>query len=658
MQGDYEPFNGICLTDTFQLYESDDLISHLLVDNSTRRKKQKSLDIRVIMGNPPYSAGQKSENDNAKNISYPQLDQSIRNSYAKYSKATNKNALYDSYIRAIKWGSEQLKSCGVMAYVSGSAWIERSFADGLRKTLAEEFSNIYVFHLRGDIRKNMLSKGRAGEGENIFDSGSMTGIAISIMVKNPQAKTHGNIYFHDIGNDLKLKQKQDIITNFKSINGITAQNKWQTITPNESFDWIAQRDYSFDKFIEMGNKKNKEAVSIFESYSSGVKTNRDVWVYNYSKQKLTDNMQSMIDFYNSQVDDYENNKNKKIEDFIDYENKKIKWTLGLIKDCEKSKKHNFNKKSVYLSSYRPFTQSWFYFNRGFNDGIYLMPSLFPNNHLENKVICISGVGARSGFSVFISNKLTDLELIEKGQCFPLYLYEPKKQLTENSDLFDKTKQASIETEYTRKDGISDAGLRHFFEAYPSETITKEDIFYYIYGLLHSPEYRQKFADNLSKQLPRIPCVAGVQNFWDFVNAGRKLGELHLNYETITPYDAKLNVDITSLSDADFYVTKMKHGRDADGNKDLSTIIYNHKITIKNIPPQAYDYIVNGKPAIQWVMERQGVRTDKDSGIINDANLYAIETVNDAKYPIMLLLRVITVSLETNKIVGSLPSLGL
>jgi predicted helicase len=655
MQGDYEPFNGICLTDTFQLYESEDMISQLLVDNSTRRQKQKSLDIRVIMGNPPYSAGQKSENDNAKNISYPKLDESIRNSYAKYSKATNKNALYDSYIRAIKWGSDQLKQCGVMAYVSGSAWIERSFADGLRKTLAEEFSNIYVFHLRGDIRKNMLSKGRAGEGENIFDSGSMTGIAISIMVKNPQAKTHGNIYYHDIGNDLKLKQKQDIITNFKSINGITNADKWQTITPNESFDWIAQRDYSFDKYIEMGNKKDKKAVSIFESYSRGVMSCRDVWVYNYSKEKLTDNMQSMIGFYNSQVDDFTENKATFEKSF---DTTKISWDGTLNSDLEKKKKGFFDKEKIVVSNYRPYLKQYSYYDRMFNNSIYLMPSLFPNNHLENKVICISGVGARSGFSVFISDKLTDLELIEKGQNFSLYLYEPKKQLAENSDLFDKTTQASLETEYTRNDGISDAGLRHFFASYPSETITKEDIFYYIYGLLHSSEYREKFADNLSKQLPRIPCVAGTQNFWEFVNAGRKLGELHLNYETITPFDAKLNVDITSLSDADFYVTKMKHGKDEIGNKDLSTIIYNHKITISNIPPQAYEYIVNGKPAIQWVMERQGVRTDKDSGIVNDANLYALETVNDAKYPLMLLLRVITVSLETNKIVGGLPSLGL
>ena len=653
MGGNYTPFNGICLTDTFQLYESPDLISHLLVDNSTRRQKQKSLDIRVIMGNPPYSDGQKLEHQNAKNLSYPQLDDSIKNSYAKHSKSNNKNALYDSYIRAIKWGSDQLKSCGVMAYVSGAGWLDGQAMDGLRKCLSEEFSNIYVFHLRGNQRtQGELSR---QEGGKIFGGGSRSPIAIAIMVKNPNAKTHGNIYFHDIGDYLTREEKLKTVADFKSINGITAQDKWQRITPNESYDWIAQRDYSFDKYIEMGNKKDKKAITLFNNYSNGLLTSRDAWCYNASKENLANNMQSMIDFYNSQVDDFIEQEDKFIKNF---DPTKINWSSSLIEKLTKQNKGYFQSKKLIQSFYRPFSKQYLYYCSMFNHRTGQMPQIFPIQKKDNKIICLAGSGARSGFSVLISDKITDYQTLDNGQCFPLYLYEPKKQLTENSDLFDKTKQALLETEYTRKDGISDRGLRHFFTAYPSETITKEDVFYYIYGLLHSHEYREKFADNLSKQLPRIPCVAGVQNFWEFVTAGRKLGELHLNYETITPYDADVNVDLTTLSDADFYVTKMKFGKDSDGNKDLSTIIYNHKITLSNIPPQAYEYIVNGKPAIQWVMERQGVRTDKDSGIVNDANLYATDTMNDAKYPLMLLLRVITVSLETNKIVGALPSLGL
>ena len=261
--GDYAPFPGICLTDTFQLYEKDDLVSDIFEDNSQRRIRQKKLkDIRVIMGNPPYSVGQGSANDNAANVKYANLDGKIRDSYAKYSTATNKNALYDSYIRAIKWASDRIGDCGVVAYISGSAWIERNFADGLRKCLADEYSDLYIFHLRGDARKNMLSKGAAKEGGNIFGQNSMTGAAISVLVKNPDAKSHGNIHFCNIGEDLKTNEKLAKIVAYDSIEGITRKGDWQNIIPDAYNDWLGQRDSSFDEFIEMGNKKDKSAVTV------------------------------------------------------------------------------------------------------------------------------------------------------------------------------------------------------------------------------------------------------------------------------------------------------------------------------------------------------------------------------------------------------------
>lgn len=269
--------------------------------------------------------------------------------------------------------------------------------------------------------------------------------------------------------------------------------------------------------------------------------------------------------------------------------------------------------------------------------------------MENKVIIVSGASNQSGvFSVYMANHLPDLNILQASQCFPLNLYE-EKSASDNSDLF-----SGNESGYTRKDGISDAGLKHFQDAYKGETISKEDVFYYIYGLLHSEEYRTKYADNLSKQLPRIPCVKNSTDYWAFSKAGRKLADLHINYETVDPYPVKLEMSIKNPTDADYYVTKMKFAKKGDKSK----VIYNHNITISNIPVEAYDYVVNGKPALEWIMERQCVKTDKASGIVNDANLYATETVGDAAYPLKLFQRVITVSLETMKIVNSLPKLEL
>ena len=256
----YQPFEGICLTDTFQMYESKDMLDALLPVNSERRKRQVNLPIQVIMSNPPYSAGQRSADDNAKNVAYPSLDKRIGETYARHSTATLQRNLYDSYIRAIRWGSDRLGDAGVMAYVSGSAWIERSFADGLRQCLVEEFTNLYVFSLRGDIRKNMLSGSAAKEGGNVFGSGSMTGIAITFFVKNPAAGTRGNIYFYDIGDGIDRQGKLDIIRKLGSISGITEQSGWQALVPDENHDWLNQVSPDFHRFLILGDKKDKSVL--------------------------------------------------------------------------------------------------------------------------------------------------------------------------------------------------------------------------------------------------------------------------------------------------------------------------------------------------------------------------------------------------------------
>ena len=527
----YEPFKGILLTDTFQMYEQErDMIANLLPDNSERRTKQKALDIRVIIGNPPYSAGQNSANDNAANIGYTQLDEKIRDTYAAESTATNKNALYDSYIRAFRWASDRVGDAGVMAFVSGSAWIERSFADGMRKCLAEEFSDLYIFHLRGDIRKNILSKGVAREGQNVFGSGSMTGISIAIMVKSTSDKKRGVIHFQDIGLDLTTTEKLDAIRSFKSIDGITGKSGWQLIKPDSKNDWLDQVDRSFDKFPILGAKRGEEE-GLFGNYSSGVKTQRDAWAYNSSQSRLTENMGRMIDFYNDEVDRYiKANGPENTDSFIDWDARRISWTRALKWDLGKRKKIQFSQTHAIQGLYRPFQLQWLYFDRRTNEMVYQMPRIFPNAATENLVIQVSGVGARAGFSALMSNALPNLHTVDSGQCFPLYLYEETQP---DMGLFASTKDQA--GGLTRRDAITDEGLAHFQAAYPEQQISKEDLFYYIYGLLHSPDYRERFKNNLAKQIPRIPAVKSFDDFAAFRDAGRALGDLHVNFESVDPY---------------------------------------------------------------------------------------------------------------------------
>ena len=649
---DYQPFEGICLTDTFQMYEKEDLVDEILQVNSNRRKRQKALDIQVIIGNPPYSAGQTSENDNAKNVKYNNLDQRIEQSYVKYSNAGLQKSIYDSYIRAIRWASDRIENNGVIAFVTNGGYLESNSADGLRKCLAEEFSSLYIFHLRGNARTS--GERRRKEKDNIFGQGTRTPVAISILVKNPNAEKHGQIYFHDIGDYLNREQKLEIIKDFQSINGISAKNGWSQIIPDQFNDWLNQRDPNFDTYLSMGDKKDKSS-SIFRLNSLGVVSSRDYWVFNSSKTKLIETMQNCCSFYNQEMNKYHNSdKSIELANFIDLNPTKISWSRALKNNLNRRVEANFNTDDLRIALYRPYTKQNLYFNKLFNETQYQIPQLFPENNSKNKVICLTVTGGK-GFSTIMTDITPDLHLIGDSQCFPLYLYE-KEENNEN---------------YQRRDAITDEALTHFKAAYPNEDFDKEDMFYYIYGLLHSEEYREKYADNLSKQLPRIPCVKSAVDFWAFSKAGRELAELHLNYETVPMYQNVLfKGGIKLLGDQisggvgeDFYVEKMKFGKKIDeetGKKvdDKTTIIYNSQFTLTNIPEEAYDYVVNGKPALEWVMERQSVKTDRASGIVNDANDWAIETMNNHRYSMELFLRVVTVSLETMRIVRALPTLNI
>ena len=488
-------------------------------------------------------------------------------------------------------------------------------------------------------------------------------------MKNPNAEKHGQIYFHDIGDYLSQQEKLEIVNDFGSVEGISKADGWQSINPDEHGDWLKQRDDSFEEFISLGDKKDKSSLFVFENYSRGIATSRDAWCYNSSRPSLSRNIKLMIDFYNEEVNRYELlSADLDLDSVINTDSTKISWNRGLKNDLSRLIKHSYQEEALAVGLYRPFTKSHVYFSKHMNDMVYQMPKIFPNYCSKNVVICMTGRGSTKGFCAFVSNVLPDLEMVSKGQCFPLYLYEK----TTNDDLIDfdglpkitdmfatqssqKTKVG--DSKYQRKDGINDAGLAHFTAAYPNEKISKEDVFYYVYGLLHSSDYRERYADNLSKELPRIPCVKTAGDFWHFSQAGRDLAELHLNYETVECYPVTLDTGkkkLAELDDKDFYVTKMKFAKKGEKH----TVIYNHQITIHDIPEAAFDYVVNGKAALAWVMERQAVTTHKASGIVNDANDWAIETIGNAKYPLELLQRVITVSLETMKIVNNLPALDI
>lgn len=656
MGGDYVPFDGICLTDTFQLYEQEkDLVSDLMADNSNRRTRQKELDIRVIVGNPPYSEGQESGNDGAKNLEYQKLDYRIRTTYGALSTAGLQNSLFNSYVRAYRWASDRIGKKGVVAFVSGAGWINGNSLDGFRKSVAEEFTSIHVFHLRGNQRTSGDRSRR--EGGKIFGGGSRSPIAISLLVKNPEAAKQGQIHFHDIGDYLSREEKLAIIARFGSVGGIERDDGWSNIVPDEHGDWLGQRDASFEKFLPLAIKGNASEVTLFADMSSGIKTNRDPWCYNASKSEVGRNMERMISHYNSELEYYHNRyphkKNRPDpEGVVDKNESKIKWTREIYASLKSGRKGMFAPNSIIESAYRPFSKEWAYFDRHFNNCVYQMPIIFPSVEDSNLIIAVTGPGAGIPFSTIITDTLPNLHLQSTGQCFPRYLY----QAAEVGTLF-AGKSIGLE----RRDAITDEGLAHFQAAYPGESVTKDDLFYYIYGLLHSEDYRERYADNLSKQLPHIPAVKPYASFRAFVDAGRALGALHVDYESVEPYPLTFTRgDVGLAPPADpqrFYRVEQMKFAGKRPKLDKTTVIYNANITVTGIPLDAYDYVVNGKSAIDWVIERQCVKTDKASGIVNDANLYAIETVGDPAYPLKLLQRVIAVSLETMKIVRSLPPLG-
>lgn len=671
----YLPYNGICLTDTFQLAEKkhNELFTEFFQDNSKRVKKQMATHVRVIVGNPPYSIGQKSANDNAQNLSYPYLDNRVSETYAAKSSATLSKSLYDSYVKAFRWASDRIPkdAGGVVAFISNGAWLDGTGQDGMRRCLEEEFTSIYVLNLRGNQRTSgELSR---KEGGKIFGSGSRTPIAFTFLIKNPAKKGQkATIYYHDIGDYLTREQKLNMVKDFRSIS--SQKLDWQIIKPNDKADWINQRDGVFDSLIPLAPEKklNKDSHSIFIINGPNIATGRDCWVYNFSLCKATNNIKRLVCNYNSEI--------KYPIDEITNDPTKISWTAGLRLKAMKGQEIAYVPQKLEIGMYRPFCRQNIYYGKDLIERSGIQSTVFQS---DNLIICVKGIGDKN-FSCFISDILSDYQLLFNSQCFPLYWYEENKN--PQGTLFDDPKT----NRYIRRDGITDWILKEIRNRFGgTKAITKEHIFYYVYGLIHSKQYRERFADNLKKSLPRIPIVNNVQDFMAFYKAGKELANLHLNYEQgiNTPATEQGAVTYSEMStqvqrtlgviitgDIDiwqdewteetyqyFTVEKMRFAKVRDENgkliADKTRIIYNSHITIENIPLKAYEYIVNGKSAIEWIMERYAVTIDKASQIKNDPNAWSREH-EQPRYILDLLLSVIMLSCQTVDIVNSLPILHI
>lgn len=627
-RADYLPFDGICLTDTFQTYENDKRreiylagMENPLHENSARIKSQLDAKIEIIIGNPPYSVGQKSANDNAQNVHYPALERRIADTYAAKTAATNKNSLYDNYIKAFRWASDRISAGGIVGFVTNAGWLDGAAMDGLRACFENEFTAIYIFNLRGAIR-GKIKDGAKREGQNVFDI--MTGVAITILVKVPDSAAPAEIHYVDIGDYLSRDEKLSRIADFHSaFSDIFAANEI-VITPNARHDWINQRGDSFDNFIILGDKMSDSIEKTFRDfYTKGINTARDAWCYNFSRANLAENMAATIDFYN----DF---------NIEDNDSTKISWSEGLIANAKRHRKIKFCHDRIIESLHRPFCLKYLYYDKYFNERVYQMPKIFPTGNEENLLICVSGIGSNKDFSVLIVDKIISLDFIEKVQCFPLYWYV----INDTPSLF--------EGDYVRKDCITRWILEQARRAY-GESVTKEDIFYYVYGFLHLPAYRQEFAAELKKSLPRIILVERVEDFWALSRAGRDLAEIHLNYETQAP---PAGVEVVEPPDnTDLRVTKMKLVRAGE----TLTLEYNSKIKIVGIPARALEYVVNGRSPLEWLVERYQIKTDKASGIVNDPNLWCAER-GDAGYILRLAQSLVTVSLKTLEIVAQLPEI--
>lgn len=611
-------FKNIALTDSLDFYEekNDKGVFDLFKDLEENKEIKSTIEkqnIRVIIGNPPYSAGAKSENDNNQNLSHPKLKKRVYEKYGQNSTSkASGSTTRDTLIQSIYMASELLKDRGVLGFVVNGGFIDSKSGDGFRKCVAKEFAHLYVLNLRGNARTSGGT--RKKEGDGIFDSGSRATIAIIFFVKDASVKDSA-IHYYDIGDYLKREDKLNRLAHFTNLDAIP----FETIIPNNKGDWINQREDGFDKLIPLKRDKKLSNPSVFDINSNGVASGRDPWVYNFSKDALMHSVQKCIDTYNADLERFnthfreafkQRTKGVKSADLYKYLNDKeittdktkIAWTHSLKNHLIKNKNlQESHKDRIRLAMYRPFNKQWLYFDKK-------LPKIFPNKDAQN-VVMNTGVGNGKNFSALVSDCISDYGLISHNQAYPLYYYDGLGN---------------------RHYAISGYALNLFRKHYEDHSIAEEEIFYYIYvyAILHHKGYLEKYKNSLTKEDPRI---ALSEDFKELSILGKELAKLHLNYES---GEMHASVEYKTLMNAE-----EKGYYDVETMKKIGDRIhYNHNITITKIPKKAFDYVVNGKSAIDWVIERYKKTTDEDSLIENNPNDY-----KSGKYVFELLCRVIKLS---------------
>ncbi|WP_417287711.1 DEAD/DEAH box helicase [Corynebacterium variabile] len=659
---DYKPFPGIVMADTFQISENgDELDLEVFPTNNERIEAQLAAPINVIVGNPPYSVGQNSANDLNANLKYPTLDARIAGTYVKYSTATSTRTMYDSYLRAFRWATDRIGDQGVVAFVSNGGWMDGNTADGIRISLAEDYSRIYVYNLRGNQRTaGEISR---KEGGKVFGSGSRNTIAIWIGVKDPAHVGTCQVFYKDIGDYLSREEKLSLVSH------ATLDNlEWTAITPNFQGDWVNQRSNDFSTWPVIGDKKSETAAPRFFSfYSLGLATGRDAWCYSYSENSLHHQVSSMIGQYAAaqelfnpwcEQNDIQNPKASDVGTFL-LEHPEFtgpgstNWNSSLKQRLARGEDITDDPGSYRTSLYRPFHVQHSYFNRKFNERVYQLPSMFPTARHENIGVVVMTPRESAQFTAVATVEIPDLSMFTyTGQFFPRWTYEMTEPDDGTLDIFSADGSEVDADGYRRDDNITDEILTIYRQALGKD-ITKDDIFHFVYGQLHDPAYRETYAADLKKMLPHIETPTDRARFDALATAGKQLMDLHINYETVEPYP--LIVDVKKTADPDdpetWQVKKMKWKK-TKGVTDHTTIIYSPKVTITGIPEEAEEFMLGSRSALGWVIDRWQVKTDKASGITNDPNDWCAEQ-NNPRYIIDLIARVTTVAVETQKIISGL-----
>ena len=640
----YEPFNGIVLTDTFNLNKKGTptlFPKEWLPDNNVRAEGQQKLKIRVIVGNPPWSAGQRNAADDNPNVDYPALEKRVAETYAEYSTAKNKNNLYDTYKLALRWASDRIKEQGVIAFVTNGSWIDANVDAGIRACLVEEFSSVFVLNLRGNQRTQGERSRR--EGGKVFGSGSRAPVAITILVKNPNAAHDGcRIHYRDIGDYLNREEKLEILREAVSISGFS---DWQTITPDKHHDWVEQRSDTFAQFYPLGSddaRAGKADDAIFGLYSQGFETTRDAYIYNFSRDACAENARKMTHDYLAALSEIEENPKLTADEAARHHSSNIKWNGALKKKLDRKIKPKFEEEHIRKVLYRPFVATNCYADYTFIQNKFHMDKIFPDSSSENRVICVPTIGAKKPFSALMTNTMPDRNFKQGSQCFPRYSY-PKRP-----DELDATNELpGIGGVPDRLDNISDTALCAFREHYNDNAITKDAIFDYVYGILHALSYREAFANDLSKMIPRIPFAP---DFYAFAQAGGALATLHLGYETCEQYPLELVFAHEGEPQPRHFRMGEKAMRFAD-KETKTTLIINEHVRLSGIPAEAHRYVVNGRTPLEWFIDRYKIKRDRDSGILNDPNGW-FENPRDL---VTAIKRIVYVSVESTRIIEGLPS---